>query len=75
MTFHDLPRYMPPGGLCVEVEAPDPSHLYYDHHATFQELADIYGHTFVRSTSEVDDAPGLVPQALVGDVPIARDLP
>lgn len=56
--------YMPPGGVCVEVEAADPSHLYYDHHATFAELADIFGHTFVRSMPDSDA--GASTQPVVG---------
>lgn len=42
--------FMRPGGLCVEVESSDPAHLYYDHHATFEELAATFQHTFVRSS-------------------------
>ena len=47
--------FMPPGGLCIEVEANDPSHLFYDHPSTFEELADLYNHTFMRSSIRVDD--------------------
>lgn len=42
--------FMPPGGLCIEIEAADPAHLYYDHPSTFEELAEIFDHDFVRST-------------------------
>jgi hypothetical protein len=65
--------YMPEGGLCVEIEAVDPSHLYYDHHATFQELCDIYSHAFVRSTPADDDSSSSTLQPIIGSVRGCRD--
>lgn len=66
--------FMPPGGLAIEVEAPDPAKLYYDHASSFSELAEIYGHTFLRSTSRIDDLPNVLPQAVVGDLRQCRDV-
>lgn len=62
-----LSAFMPPGGLCVEIEAPDPSKLYYDHASSFSELAEIFGHAFRRSTARRDATPGVLPQAVIGD--------
>ena len=60
--------YMPAGGVCVEVEAPDPSQNYYDHASTLEELADVYGHTFYRSMHPDDDQQGVLPQLVIGDL-------
>ncbi|KAJ8612234.1 hypothetical protein CTAYLR_002944 [Chrysophaeum taylorii] len=62
--------FMRPGSLCVEVEAPDPAHLYYDHPSTFEEIAEIFGHVFVRSTQQEESAEANDPStfAMVGDV-------
>ena len=62
-----LAAFMPAGGLCVELEAPDPAKLYYDHASSFSELAEIFGHAFKRSTPRFDDHPDVLPQAVVGD--------
>ena len=35
--------------------------------ATFSELAELFDHGFVRSTTRVDDPPGVLPQAVIGD--------
>ena len=61
-------------GLAVELEAPDPSKLYYDHASTFGELAELFGHAFVRSTPRSDDAAGVLPAAVVGDRESCRDV-
>lgn len=47
--------FMRPGGLCLEIESSDPSHLYYDHHSTFEELSDMFDHTFMRSSPRYDN--------------------
>lgn len=69
-----LAMFVPPGGLAVELEAPDPSKLYYDHASTFGELAELFGHAFVRSTPRHDDAAGVLPAAVVGDRESCRDV-
>lgn len=59
--------FLPPGGIAIEVEAPDPARLYYDHASTFEELAEIYDHKFSRTTIRADDQEGVTPQAVIGN--------
>lgn len=60
--------FMPPGGLCVEIEAPDPAHLYYDHPSTFEELAELFDHAFARSSDANETLVDSDTHVLVGDV-------
>mmetsp|Transcript_16953 Transcript_16953/g.25498 ORF Transcript_16953/g.25498 Transcript_16953/m.25498 type:complete len:538 (-) Transcript_16953:94-1707(-) len=46
--------FLPADSLCLEIEAPDPAHLYYDHPSTFEELAEIFDHEFRRSTIDTE---------------------
>ena len=59
--------FMPPGGVAVEIEAPDPSSLYNDHPSMLEELAEIYGHAHYRSSDNEDARPGMLPAAVIGD--------
>ncbi|KAH8050131.1 hypothetical protein JL721_11497 [Aureococcus anophagefferens] len=61
-----LAMFVPPGGLAVELEAPDPSKLYYDHASTFGELAELFGHAFNWWLGDAEaDVPAVV--ALVSE--------
>lgn len=62
-----MAMFLAPGAICVEVEAPDPARLYYDHASTFEELAEIYDHAYSRTTHRRDDQAGVLPQAIVGN--------